>query len=99
MRTTGRDTAEGMDPSVDHPTHYNAHPSGVECIDIVRHHSFNIGSAIKYLWRDGIKNTETPIQDLEKAIWYIQDEINMRKNNAVQASADTRATDESSDPS
>lgn len=37
--------------NVNHPKHYNSHPSGVECIEIVEHLPFNIGSAIKYLWR------------------------------------------------
>jgi hypothetical protein len=60
---------------VDHPTHYNSDPSGVECIDIVRHRNFNIGNAIKYLWRNGLKDGNSSEQDLKKAIWYIQDEI------------------------
>ena len=64
---------------VDHPQHYNSHPSGVECINIVRHHSFNIGSAIKYLWRAGLKQGEPSTQDLEKAVWYIKDEIELIK--------------------
>lgn len=62
-----------MSSSVDHPKHYNAHPSGIECIEVVRHMSFNIGNAMKYLWRADEKGA--PIEDLEKAIWYIQDEI------------------------
>ena|SRR5579862_7002255 len=61
---------------VNHPPHYNAHPTGTECIDIVEHMSFNIGNAIKYLWRQGLKGDEpTQKQDLEKAIWYINREI------------------------
>ena len=66
---------------VNHPRHYNSHPSGIECIDIVRHHNFNIGNAIKYLWRCGLKTEEgmdiqdKAIEDLQKAIFYIQDEI------------------------
>lgn len=61
--------------SVHHPKHYNSHPSGIECIEIVRHHSFNIGNAIKYLWRAGLKDGVDTTQDLEKSLWYIQDEI------------------------
>jgi Protein of unknwon function (DUF3310) len=34
--------------TVNHPAHYNAHPSGVECIDVVEHMSFNVDNAIKY---------------------------------------------------
>ena len=40
---------------VNHPPHYCNHPSGIECIDITRHYCFSIGSAIKYLWRAGLK--------------------------------------------
>ena len=59
--------------NVNHPKHYNNHPSGIECIDIVRHENFNCGSAIKYIWRRGEKVNE--IEDLQKAIWYLQNEI------------------------
>ena len=65
---------EQFDP-VNKPRHYNSHPSGIECIQIARHHSFAIGSAIKYLWRQGLKDGESNIKDLKKAIWYIIDEI------------------------
>ena len=67
--------------SVNHPSHYNSHPSGIECIEIARHHNFNIGNTIKYLWRAGLKSeegmedTDKQIEDLNKAIWYIKDEI------------------------
>lgn len=60
---------------VNHPPHYTKDPSGVECIEITRHRTFNIGNAFKYLWRAGIKDQAKTIQDLEKAIFYIQDEI------------------------
>ncbi len=66
---------------VNHPPHYTSDPSGVECIQVTRHRNFNIGNAIKYLWRAGLKADpdttaiKKQVQDLEKAIWYIQDEI------------------------
>lgn len=71
---------------VDHPKHYNNHPSGIECIEITKHYDFCIGNAIKYLWRAGLKseegynNTEKEIEDLEKSIWYIVCKIDMLKN-------------------
>lgn len=40
--------------------------------------SFNVGNAMKYLWRADEKGA--PIEDLEKALWYINDEIAKRKN-------------------
>lgn len=60
---------------VSNPKHYNSHPSGIECIEITRHHNFNIGNAIKYLWRQGLKDGSPSEEDLRKAIWYIEDEI------------------------
>ena len=83
--TTGNKPAEGANPSVDHPAHYNQHPSGVECIDIVRWMGFNLGNVVKYLWRDGLKDTEVELQDLEKAAWYLNNEIQRRKNDPVYA--------------
>lgn len=56
------------------PQHYRSHPSGIEAIEITRHMNFNTGNAMKYLWRAGLK-TEDPTEDLQKAIWYITDEI------------------------
>ena len=74
------------DYTVSSPKHYTSHPSGVECITISEHYNFCIGNAIKYLWRAGLKNEaslsskEKEIQDLEKAIWYIQRQIqNLQK--------------------
>lgn len=60
--------------AVNHPAHYNNHPSGIECIEVVRHMSFNVGNAVKYLWRADHKH-ESPIEDLRKAQFYINDEI------------------------
>lgn len=59
--------------AVDHPPHYTAHPSGVECIDIVEHMNFALGSATKYIWRAGLKGDA--VQDLKKARWLIDREI------------------------
>ena len=65
--------------NVDHPLHYCSDPSGVECIDIIKHRDFCIGNAIKYLWRAGLKGNkkDTHIEDLQKAIWYINKEIEL----------------------
>jgi len=61
---------------VDHPQHYTSHPSGIECIEVTRHMTFNRGNAIKYIWRAGQKDSAKAVEDLEKAIWYLNDEIN-----------------------
>lgn len=66
-----------MASNIDHPVHYNSHPSGVECIDIAEHHNFNVGNAIKYIWRAGLKkehglsDLEKELEDIDKAIWYL----------------------------
>lgn len=62
--------------TVNHPKHYTSHPSGIECIQVTRHMSFNVGNAMKYLWRADLKNSA--VEDLRKAIWYIEDEIKLR---------------------
>jgi len=64
---------------VNRPPHYTSHPSGVECIDITEHMGFNLGSAIKYIWRCDLKSvTVGSIVDLRKAEFYIKREIAKR---------------------
>ncbi|MFN3465641.1 MAG: DUF3310 domain-containing protein [Terricaulis sp.] len=58
-----------MTDAVNHPPHYNAHPAGIECIDVVDRLPFCQGNAIKYLWRANHKGAAR--QDLEKALWYV----------------------------
>jgi hypothetical protein len=62
---------------VDHPAHYNQHPSGVEAIQVCEHMNFCLGNVIKYLWRADLKGNG--IEDLEKAAWYLNREIERRK--------------------
>ena len=65
--------AETKSDPVEHPSHYTKHPSGVECITVTEHFNFNRGNAIQYVWRAGEKGIE--IEDLKKARWYIDREI------------------------
>ena len=53
------------------PKHYRSHPSGVECIDVIRHFPVSQGMIIKYLWRAGDKGPL--LEDLQKALWYVED--------------------------
>ncbi len=69
-----RERREGE--QVQHPAHYTAHPSGVECITIAEHMGFCLGNALKYIWRADLKNG---IEDLKKARWYIEREIQNRE--------------------
>jgi hypothetical protein len=70
--------ANAPDP-VNHPPHYTSSPARcecgrqIECIDVTRHLNFNRGNVIKYVWRAGSKGDE--VEDLEKAMWYLRDEI------------------------
>ena len=65
--------------SVDHPSHYNK--GKIEVIDFIADQKLNFarGNAVKYVCRAGSKDPEKEIQDLEKAIWYINHEIKMLK--------------------
>jgi len=60
--------------TVEHPDHYNWIP-GIECLDVVEHFNFNLGNAIKYIWRAGRKDRESHIEDLKKACFYLTTEI------------------------
>lgn len=57
---------------VQHPAHYQQHPSGVECWSLVEQLTFNTGNAIKYLWRQGLKGAASV--DLRKATEYLRRE-------------------------
>lgn len=62
---------------VNHPSHYTNHPSGVQCIDITKHMGFCLGNAMKYIWRADLK--EDAIEDLQKAVFYLNKEIETRE--------------------
>ena len=68
-----------MAKNVNHPKHYNSHEAGVECISVIRHYTCDIANALKYLWRAGLKpeqgklDGDKEIEDLKKALWYIND--------------------------
>jgi hypothetical protein len=78
-----------MSDPVNHPAHYHSsyiHEScgtPIECIDVVRHMGFDEGNAVKYIWRAGKKGDE--VEDLEKAIWYLQDRVSELKRARQKA--------------
>lgn len=73
--------------NVNHPKHYNQLP--IECIEVARHFNFDLGNAIKYIWRAGLKGgEEKAIEDLEKAIFYLKDEIETRKKSLKTPTSD-----------
>ena len=73
-----REIEKRQKDDVNHPSHYTAHPSGIECIQITEHMGFNLGNAIKYIWRCDLK--KDAIKDLLKAKFYIEREIAKRAN-------------------
>jgi len=64
--------------NVNHPKHYTSHPSGIETIQITKHMGFCLGNALKYIWRADLKGNA--IEDLRKARWYLDCEIEKREN-------------------
>jgi Protein of unknwon function (DUF3310) len=80
--------------TVDHPTHYTDSPAyclqckrPIECVDVAEHWGFNLGNALKYLWRAGKKGP--PVEDLRKAIWYIQRQIDRLLESRVTGATPT----------
>lgn len=61
-----------MTDNVNHPAHYEAN-GPFECIELTEQYDFCIGNTIKYVWRHMDKGH--PVEDLSKALWYIQREI------------------------
>lgn len=75
-----------------HPSHYVwlKELCGIEVIDITRHLDFDLGNAVKYILRAGKKSEEgysdldKTIEDLKKAIFYINDEIELLEKNKTK---------------
>ncbi len=70
--------------NVNHPTHYTSQEihcaycyGPIECRTVARTFNFNLGNAIKYIWRCDFKGKD--IEDLEKAINYLRNEIERRQ--------------------
>lgn len=86
IKTTKRKVLK-KDDRVYHPSHYTwlKDLCGIEVIDITRHMDFDLGNAIKYILRQGHKtekgmsDTDKAIEDLQKAVFYIEDKISMLK--------------------
>jgi len=68
-----------LEEPIDKPNHYTWHPSGVEAKDIAQEFTYNIGTAIAYLWRHEYKNG---IEDLKKAVKHIEFEIQRLEREA-----------------
>jgi hypothetical protein len=62
-----------LEDAVNHPAHYTRF--NVEVIELTENLNFCRGNAVKYLCRAGVKNAATELEDLEKARWYVEREI------------------------
>lgn len=75
--------SEAEDRMVNHPPHYVNGPvhavcgQPIECIDVIEDMALNLGNAVKYVWRVDLKDTD--IENLKKASWYINREIQRRE--------------------
>lgn len=69
--------------SVDHPSHYGGKDNAYEAIKVIHAWKlgFDLGNAVKYISRAGKKDPSKEIEDLKKAIWYIESHINLLKAN------------------
>jgi hypothetical protein len=72
-----------VDKDVNHPSHYGGKDNPYEAIKVIRawNLGFSLGNAVKYISRAGKKDPSKEIQDLEKAVWYINEEIENLKLN------------------
>ncbi len=72
------------DDNISHPKHYTSHDAIctcgklIECIDVVRNMNFNLGNAVKYIWRHEHKGR---LEDIKKAIWYLEDYVKEGERN------------------
>lgn len=84
--------ASNTEDKVNHPSHYTwlKEKCGIEVIDITRHMDFDLGNACKYILRAGHKSEsgytekEKMIEDLKKAVFYIEDKIKMLNENPIK---------------
>lgn len=75
------DATDKPNDTINHPSHYTSHPSGIEAIQVTEHMNFCLGNAVKYLWRADEKHDDGGIEDLKKATWYIERELTRRQND------------------
>lgn len=82
--------SEDPNERVNHPRHYTQHPSGIECIDVIEHLPCNLANAVKYVWRCGLKASETSLRDLSSARWYVDREMRRIELYDVDEDAEQR---------
>lgn len=70
-----------MSEQVNHPKHYGGADNPYEAIKVIEAWGlgFCLGNTVKYISRAGKKETDKTVQDLEKAKWYLEREIEKLK--------------------
>lgn len=73
-----------MSDQVNHPAHYGGKDNPYEAIKVIEawNLAFNLGNFIKYISRAGRKKKNTRIEDLKKALWYLNREIENLENES-----------------
>ena len=76
-----------MNDPVNHPAHYTT--GKIECIDFITDKKLNFarGNAVKYIVRAGMKDPAKEIEDLQKAVFYINYEIKCLEENQAGANS------------
>lgn len=75
---------------INHPVHYNSGKAHcecgrkIECIDVAKNYCFALGNVIKYIWRAGVKDNSTELEDLKKARWYLDNKIKSLENGSTE---------------
>ena len=66
-----------LSEAVDHPDHYGGANDPYEAIKVIRawRLGFNLGNTVKYIARAGKKDPTKYLEDLKKALWYLNDEV------------------------
>lgn len=72
-----------MTDFVNSPKHYTSHPAGIEAIDVLRHSTdYDLGQAMKYLWRVMWGGKWDRVEDVEKAVWYLNDWLSRHRKSS-----------------
>lgn len=76
-----------MSEQVDHPHHYGGEDNLYEAIKVIDAWGlgFSLGNTVKYISRAGKKNKEKELEDLKKALWYLQHHIKTLSNNEMES--------------
>ena len=72
-----------MTEQVSHPNHYGGEDNTYEAIKVIEAWDldFHIGNTVKYISRAGKKGTDKELQDLKKALWYLERKIKNLEDN------------------